>query len=57
MRPLQAAVMMERQVQRETMGGLLAFRAPLQAQDLRGWTLIFMQNDATGALAALRKGS
>ena len=48
--------MTDKQVHRETKGRLLAFRAAIQSQDLRGWTIV-MRNDATGALATLRKGS
>ena len=43
------------QVRRETRGGVLAFRAAVQEHDLRGWTVI-LRNDATGALATLKKG-
>jgi hypothetical protein len=44
------------QVWREARAGVLAFRAATQSVSLQGWTVI-MRNDATGALAALRKGS
>ena len=45
----------EHQVRRETRGGVLAFRAAVQEFDLRGW-MVILRNDATGALATLRKG-
>ena len=47
--------MQVKQVQLETMGCILSFRAALQAHDLRDWTLV-TSNDATGALVALLKG-
>ena len=45
----------DHQVRRETRGGVLALRAAIREFDLRGW-LVILRNDATGALATLRKG-